>query len=604
MTVVTATISNLKGGVATPMDPQYELLAIDITKEIDRVPIAELVLLDGDAAQQQFAISDADFFKPGEKIQIQLRYEGESDTTVFVGFIVKHRIQYARQRSQLTLYLKDAAFRLTQLRKNAIFRDMDDVAIVRDILDAAIAASDGDLKLGALDPAPAAIAHPEMVQYYCSDWDFIRARAEANGLWVLANDGEISVRDPSAIAGAAVLFTFGRSEIYDFEMETDLRGQFARVEAIAWDSKAQDLLAPQAGDDYALAQGDSDPAAWGTLLGGDRSQLVGGGELAAPEIQAWASAKIAKSRRSLVRGRLHLPGQGDLLPGAPIELEKFGKRFDGETLITGIRHQVSAEGWQTDIQFGASARSFAASDEIAAPPANGLLPAVSGLQIGVVAATDADPTGQLRVQVKIPRLTPTIAAQPSAKNDGLVWARLATLEAGLGAEDSPSPGRGSVFRPEPNDEVVVGFLNDDPRQAVILGALYGDAHKPPLAVTAENEEKGIVTKQGLQLVFNDKDKSISLVTPNANLLLLSDGAETIQLVDASTNQVVLNTDGVRVVDASGNQLVLDTDGVRVVDANGNQLVTDASGITLESGADLTIAASGNIILKGAAIDVR
>lgn len=584
MTVVTATISNITGAVATAMNPQYQLLAIDITKEINRIPIAEILLLDGDAAQQKFEISDTDFFKPGEKISIQLRYEGQSDTTVFIGLVVKHRIRYSRQRSQLTLYLKDAAFKLTQPRKNAIFRDKDDVAIIKEILNAVISVDkDGDLKLGTFEPNKTAISHPEMVQYYCTDWDFIRSRAEANGLWVLVDDGKISVQDPGKIQGEPETFEFGLDNIYDLEIEADIRGQFAKVEAIAWDSQKQELLKPQAGKEYQIEQGDLDPATLGKRLGGDRAQLVAGAELTAKEMEAWASGAIAKSRLAFVQGRFCIPGRGDLLLGMRLKLQKFGKRFDGETLITGIRHQVSEDGWQTDIQFGASARSFTASDEIIASPANGLLPAVSGLQIGVVATTDADPTGNLRVQVQIPRLTPTDATSPSEKNDGLVWARLATLDAGLGADDK---ARGLVFRPEPDDEVVVGFLNDDPRQAVILGALYSAKYKTPLPVTEKNEEKGIVTKQGLQLVFNDTDKSIALVTPDAHLLLLSDKAEGIQLVDANTNQVVL-----------------DTKGIQLEDANGNKIVLDENGITLESAADLSIEAS-NITLKGDAVDVQ
>ena len=38
--------------------------------------------------------------------------------------------------------------------------------------------------------------------------------------------------------------------------------------------------------------------------------------------------------------------------------------------------------------------------------------------------------------------------------------------------------RGQVFWPEPGDEVVVGFLNGDPRQAILLGALHGKTNAP------------------------------------------------------------------------------------------------------------------------------
>ena len=48
---------------------------------------------------------------------------------------------------------------------------------------------------------------------------------------------------------------------------------------------------------------------------------------------------------------------------------------------------------------------------------------------------------------------------------------LATLDAGK--------ERGTFFRPEIGDEVVVGFLNDDPRHPVILGMCHSSAKPAP-----------------------------------------------------------------------------------------------------------------------------
>ena len=62
MSIVTATI--LSDGKS--MDPKYELLSIDISKEVNRIPDAQLLLLDGDAAQGKFEISDTAFFEPGK----------------------------------------------------------------------------------------------------------------------------------------------------------------------------------------------------------------------------------------------------------------------------------------------------------------------------------------------------------------------------------------------------------------------------------------------------------------------------------------------------------------------------------------------------------
>ena len=63
--VVTATI--MKDSSSEVMNPQYILLSIDILKEVNKIPTAQLVLLDGDPATQTFAVSQSNFFTPGEK---------------------------------------------------------------------------------------------------------------------------------------------------------------------------------------------------------------------------------------------------------------------------------------------------------------------------------------------------------------------------------------------------------------------------------------------------------------------------------------------------------------------------------------------------------
>ena len=49
------------------------------------MPRAELTLIDGDAAEQKFAISDSDFFAPGGNLEISLGWEGEQDADGFQG---------------------------------------------------------------------------------------------------------------------------------------------------------------------------------------------------------------------------------------------------------------------------------------------------------------------------------------------------------------------------------------------------------------------------------------------------------------------------------------------------------------------------------------
>ncbi len=529
--VVTATITDVES--SKTMASEYNLLSIDVIKEVNKIPTAQLVLLDGDAAQQKFTISNSDFFKPGKKIEIQLRYEGKQDVTVFIGYVVKHSIRANNTKSTLTLYLKDAAIQLTQQRKNAIFRNKDDLSIIKSIV------KDAGLKLsGNSNPQYTNTVHKQMVQYYCTDWDFILSRAEANGLWVMVNNGELNIQLPKEIPipDESQIITYGLTKIYDLEVEADIREQFETIEAIAWDAQNQKVTEPQAAEPLELQQNNLKAESIGKTIGATKAELISGTQLPEDEAKAWATAKLQKQRRSMIKGRILVAGRGDLQVGSWLELEKFSNYFEGKTLITGIRHQVSVQGWQTDIQFGASADFFAASDDIIAPPASALLPAVHGLQIGVVGKAVNDPYGRFRVPVKVPRLD---------KKGQIIWARLATLEAGLGAGlGDDRKGRGTMFRPEEGDEVILGFLDDDPRQAIILGSLYSKKNKTPIPVTTDNMERGIVSKGNLRLTFNDRDKSISLETPKRNRIILSETDEGIEIIDQNKNQLKMNADGI------------------------------------------------------------
>jgi uncharacterized protein involved in type VI secretion and phage assembly len=169
-------------------------------------------------------------------------------------------------------------------------------------------------------------------------------------------------------------------------------------------------------------------------------------------------------------------------------------------------------------------------------PAAGLLPAVSGLQIGVVAPFEEDPENELRVKVILPGV--------DAKQDKAVWARLAAPDAGK--------ARGYFFRPEPKDEVVVGFFNDDPRRPVILGALFGSKNAPPDAMgkpSKKNDKSGIVTKFGTKITLLDPDKnkaSVSIETANKNKLVIDDSEKSVLLSDQHGNSITMGEKGIEI----------------------------------------------------------
>ena len=115
----------------------------------------------------------------------------------------------------------------------------------------------------------------------------------------------------------------------------------------------------------------------------------------------------------------------------------------------------------------------------------------------------------------------------TSSKEGL-WARVATLDAGA--------KRGVYFRPQRDDEVVLGFLGADPREPVILGYLHSkSSHESPLPEEEGKQQFGFVTKAGLKLVFDDSNKRMSLVVPSGtgNKTIIVNSAHIIEISEGT-----------------------------------------------------------------------
>ena len=173
---------------------------------------------------------------------------------------------------------------------------------------------------------------------------------------------------------------------------------------------------------------------------------------------------------------MRFQGFGGVTAGDVVEVTGIGKRFAGKQYVAGRAPHVRQR------QLGDRRRLRPRPGDSTPPPtrsprqpAGGLLPAVNGLQIGIVTALQDDPDGEDRIKVRLPLV--------SDSEEG-VWARLATLDAG--------DERGTFFRPEIDDEVVVGFLDGDPRFPVVLGQCHSSAKPAPEPAKDDNHVKGYV----------------------------------------------------------------------------------------------------------------
>jgi len=244
-------------------------------------------------------------------------------------------------------------------------------------------------------------------------------------------------------------------------------------------------------------------------------------------LKAWADAKLLKSRLAKIRGRVKIQGDGKVNPGDIIALAGVGDRFAGNVMATAVRHEIAKGSWYTDIQFGQSPDWYSVEMEIDEKPASSMISSIQGLQIGIVTALENDPEGEFRIKVRIPVISNT--------EEG-AWARLATPDAGN--------NRGIVIRPELGDEVIVGFINNDPRDAVVLGCLHSSKNVAPVEAKDDNHQKGWITRSEMKIILDDEKKSILIATPAENKILISEEDKSILIQDQNGNKIQINSDGI------------------------------------------------------------
>lgn len=540
MAKVTVTIKS--EGVV--INPTHQFISIDSSKEFNKLPIAELKMSDGKKSEQKFELLDDDLFLPGKEVEVFIRNEGsfDADVKIFSGIVVNHELEWTdKYGSVLTVELYDKAVKMTGVRKNVVYKNKKDSQVINSLI------SQNKLKAGTI--ATTKQQHLEMVQYYASDWDFMLSRAEANAQFIVVNDGEISTIQPKVGASSLVL-DFG-IDFFNFDLRLDGFNLYGDVTSSAWDLKNQKLSSKK-GEKYKLDHKYS-VSSIASVMGTEKADLIHSAPIAPAEIQSWADAQTMKSRLAMLCGTIKLTGNGKIQVGQTLELQNVS-RFSGKHIITGVRHtySVGVGSWYTYVQVGRDADWFTDQPKVMDAPAAGLLPGVNGLQIGVVESHKKDPDNQFRVRVSVPSLG---AGQPGK---GTIWARLASLDAGA--------GHGVYFHPQKGDEVVVGFLNDDPRQAIILGAMFSQANKVPPQVKDELNQKGIFTEK-YQLLFDEKKEIITLSTSDNHKVAIDEKQKSISLEDNNGNKIELGKKGLTIISAKDCQI--QTDGNLKIAASGN-----------------------------------
>ncbi|MCX2743873.1 type VI secretion system tip protein VgrG [Mangrovivirga sp. M17] len=552
----------------------YNVVSIDISQTINQISFTRILLYDGDAAKQEFEISTGNTFETGSNIVVKSGYN-LNEKKLFSGVVTKQRIKIKRSGGSL-LYIeaRDEAFKMTLDRKSRYFKELSDGDLFDQICQEYGISTDIEL-LG--EP------YPEIVQYQVSDWDFIVTRAERLGHYCLYSSGKLKIKKMVPSISAVGKFTYG-VDILDADLELESRTQFESVEASAWDYTSQELIKTDISEvndpDHGFREGNK-IAEVGKV---NPLSLKHSGSLTQQEIETWAEAQMIKSRFAKIRGTVKVQGTSGIFPGDSVELKGVGKRFSGNAFVSGIRHTIGDGNWTTTLQIGHSEKWHLEQYQVNSLPGAYFNPAINGLQIGVVTQLQEDPAGENRILVKIPSIN---------NDDEGTWCRLALPDAGA--------NRGIVWLPEIDDEVIVGFINDDPNYPVVLGMLHSSAKPSPLDASDDNHIKGIITRGDMRITFDDEKNILSLLTPSGNTIMLNEDGGNISINDENDNKIILDSNGITI--ESSKDIIMKAQGD--IKTEGVNIKNSASaGFEAEGSASSKLSSSGTMDIKGSIVNIN
>ncbi|MDW6002495.1 type VI secretion system tip protein VgrG [Vibrio mangrovi] len=565
-----ATIEVTANGSTIPGD--YQVHSIQVQQHLNRIGRAMLEILDGNPAAESFQISASDTFVPGAEVVINLGYEG-TNKKVFSGIVTKQSLHVNPGFGpMLRVECRDKAIQMTVGRKSSAYQNQTDSDVMSTLI--------GQYSGLSAEVTSTSVSLPELVQYYTSDWDFLLSRAEINSLVVSTDSGKVSVFSPTAQTSSVLTVTYG-DNLYHFNAQMDAVTQLASVKSSAWDYKNQQLISESASNSLS-GPGNLSSKKLSEVVGLSDFELQTTAAVSEDNLTQWAKAQMLKSELAKITGEVRFQGDAGVAVGNYLTIDGMGSRFDGDHFVSGIEHDYSDGNWFTTADIGLSPFWFVQEHEVMAPPAAGLLPGVEGLFNATVKQIDQDPDNAYRILIELPLFN----------DDGKgLWARLTNFYS--------SSGFGAFFLPEVGDEVIVGFLNQDPRFPVILGSVYSENRKPysELSPDSENSKKAIVTKSELRIVFDDQNSVMTITTKNNNVITLSDQDQKISIEDQNSNSLVMSSSGIEMkspssitIQADQNVTIKGELGVSIEASSGDVKV---SGLNVDASADMQFSAKGS-----------
>jgi Rhs element Vgr protein len=555
---------------------KYHVTNISIHQEINKIPTATLVLIDGEPSKEDFEISSSDEFLPGKKIEIELGYRNDNKT-VFKGIIITNSHRVNNNCAELNIECKDETVKMTINKSNGHFKKQITCTEIAEELLKKYNINNSEIE-------DATLKHGQLMQANVTDWDFMIGRLDVAGMMCLIDNAQVIIKNIKKLLVepyAKFTLVYGKN-ILEFNADLDSRTRSDSVKTWSWDFTTQKVVVKE-NDKTGVEEKDGQDSGSKPVKVTPEMDMRTSANMTEQELIAIATTKKLRQDLSKIKAKVKYLGTIKAVPGDFIELKGVGKNFTGNAFISAIQHEYTDGCWITEATLGWTEEFFSEqTNPNHAASSTGQPSTIQGLQIAIVTGIE-DEEGQYRVLVRLPMVD----------DKESLYARMATLDAG--------DKRGTFFRPEIDDEVIVGFLNDDASNPVILGMLHSGAKTAPLEPESKNDKKGYVSRSGIKMIFDDGEKKLTVETPGSRVFELNDEAGTITLKDGDGNKIIMEQSGISIEAAKDLTLKAGT-GISI---SAPKISIKADGtMEAEGGGSTSIKSGGVTEIKGSLVKIN
>lgn len=466
-----------------------------VQQQINDIPLAQLELListDNNGLTDSVIQKEVSRLSLGVSIVIAL-----DKKPLFKGYLVQKKMQLRGSYWSVKLEARHVLQKLTFLPRCRVFRQQDDNTLLKLILQSA------GVKLTQKATEQLSSKHDQLVQFRLSDWQFIRSRLLSTNCWLLpdaASDGVVicplSESTPRLLERDSHNYT-----LYEVNLSFDNRFTLDSLSLHGWNISEQRLSSEQKNQ-----VGVFHP--WKPEVATEQSSFLRQDYDLAFSIMPEATLKTLSSswlnhqQMTGVQGHILMEGTQDFALGDAVKLSRFGAGLDGTVILSGVNQLFDTQnGWRSELVVGMPASLLEPT------------PPVRSLHIGTVAEFTADPQHLDRIAIHLPALN---------LPDSLIFARLSKPWA--------SKESGFCFYPEPGDEVVVGFIDSDPRYPMILGAMHNPKNMAPFSPDEKNNRKELVVSKAdktYALMIDTEENTLMLAADDNTITLTGEGNTTV-----------------------------------------------------------------------------